>query len=190
MEFVEASEVMALLKDCGIVPESSGEDRVYLRHGEGGDVVRLHLAAPEATIEPHEGARVVGLEEERLPSMIDGIIHKLRLSQILLMPVGKWRSVFDAVAFSLADNEDWQEIDTTATVELNGRDPLLCEPGDFQTVSALIKALLSDAETPEQGLMLTSTSSPLLVEIVPNGAVRVSFGNQVLADEVLEVFES
>ena len=81
-------------------------------------------------------------------------------------------------------------MDTAATVELNGRNPLLCEPGDFQTVSALMHALLSDADRPEQGLMLTTTSAPLLVEVIPDGAVRATFGNQAMADEVAEVFET
>jgi hypothetical protein len=89
----------------------------------------------------------------------------------------------------MADNEDWQEFDTTATVELNTRDPLLCVPGDFQTVRELVHALLHDAERPDQGLIITSTAAPLLVEIVPDGAVRVSFGTQVMADEVAEAFE-
>ena len=106
-----------------------------------------------------------------------------------MFPVGEWRNVFDAVAFSLADNEDWQEFDHSATVELNTRDPVLCEPGDFQTVGALVTALLSDAERPEQGLTLTSSATPVLIEIVPDGVVRVSFGNQAMADEVAQAIE-
>jgi hypothetical protein len=34
--------------------------------------------------------------------------------------------------------------------------------------------------------MITTTGAPLLVEIVPDGAARLSFGNRVLADEALE----
>ena len=36
--------------------------------------------------------------------------------------------------------------------------------------------------------MLTTTAAPLLVEVIPDGAVRISFGNQVLADEVADAF--
>jgi len=77
-------------------------------------------------------------------------------------------------------------VNTTATVELNRRDPLLCESVDFQTVSALMKALLADGESLEQSIMLTTTSAPLLIEVIPDGAVRLSMGNQALADEVAE----
>lgn len=190
MEFVNDGEVLHLLKEYGIAPQSGDDERVYLDMDSGGEVVRIHLATEDASVEPADGARVISTTIERLPEMIESIIHRLRLNQVLLVPVGKWRSVFDAVAFSLAENEDWQEIDTTATVELNTRDPLLCEPGDYHTVHALMRALLSDAEEPEQGIMLTTTAAPLLLEVVPDGAVRVAFGNQVLADEAAEAVEA
>ena len=122
-----------------------------------------------------------------MPDALEHVFHKLHLSQMILMPVGKWRKVFDAVAFSLADNEEWQAVDTAATVVLNTRDPLLAEPVDFHTITALIRALLSDAEDPDQGLMITTTTAPLMVEIVPDGAIRVSIGDPVLADEVVEL---
>ena len=86
--------------------------------------------------------------------------------------------------------EEWQAVDTAATVELNTRDPLLCEPGEFHTVNALVKVLLNDADSPEQGLTLTTTAAPVTLELVPGGAVRISIGNRVLADEVVEIFGS
>ena len=33
-----------------------------------------------------------------------------------------------------------------------------------------------------------STSAPVLVEIMPAGALRISLGNEVLADELAEAF--
>jgi hypothetical protein len=154
------------------------------------DVVSICLKTPQAVNSAEESAKVIELPRQELAAAIAEIVQRLHLTQVLLMPVSKWGNVFDAVAFSLADNEDWQEFDATATVERNTRDPLLCEPGDFHTLSALLQAILSDAEGPEQGLMLTSTAAPLLVEIIPAGTVKLSFGTQVMADEVAEAFES
>jgi hypothetical protein len=34
--------------------------------------------------------------------------------------------------------------------------------------------------------MLLATTSPVLIEVVPDGAVRISLANQVQADEVAE----
>ena len=131
MEFVSIEEALDLLKDHGVTQApTDNEELIYLKMA--GATAHLHLSTPNTATTPEEGARVLSVEAERLPDAIAGIIHKLHLTQVLLMPVGKWRNVFDAVAFSLAENEDWQVVDATATVELNTRDPLLCEPGDYQ----------------------------------------------------------
>ncbi len=190
MEFVSYQELGDLLDDYEIEEIAADDDRVYLSMMDSEGVVRLHLACAETKAQPHEGATVIAVEKERLPKMVAHILNLLHLNQVLLVPVGKWRKVFDAVAFSLASNEDWQDIDAAATVELNTRDPLLCEPADFHTLVALIEALLRDAETPDQGLMLIATGAPVLVELVPDGAVRISLGSQVLADELAEVWSS
>ena len=189
MEFVEYGEAIQLLKEQGIRETSDGSECLGLELTDGdGTVVHLHLACKESTTAPREGAGVVPVEKDQLPAAIELIMHKLHLTQVLLIPVAKWRKVFDAVAFSLADNEEWQAVDTAATVELNRRDPLLCEPGDFHTLNALIKALFTDAESSDQGLMITTTATPLMVELVPEGAIRISLGNAVLADELADTF--
>lgn len=188
MEFVSYEEVVDLLDEYGVDEVAESEERIHLNMCDAEGVVHLHLACPETSSRPRPGATVIPVEKSRLPKLVEHIIHLLHLSQVLLIPVGKWRKVFDAVAFSLAQNEDWQEIDAAATVELNTRDPLLCEPADFHTLIALIQALVQDADAPDQGLMFLATASPVLVEVVPDGAVRISLGSQVLADEVAEAF--
>ncbi len=190
MEFVDHGETIETLKEQGLREVPDGEDRIGWALEESDNVVHLHLAFGESVCAPHEGADVVQVEKDQLPDAVEHLLHKLHLSQVLLIPVGKWRKVFDAVAFSLADNQEWQAVDTAATVVLNTRDPLLAEPVDFHTINALIRALLNDAENPDQGLMITTTTAPLMIEIVPDGAVRISIGDPVLADEVVETFGS
>ena len=190
MEFVDHGEAIEALSEQGLREASAGEDLFGLTMDNSDDVVHLHFACADSTSTPHEGADVVSIEKDRLPDAVEHLLHKLHLTQVLLIPVGKWRKVFDAVAFSLADNEDWQAVDTAATVALNTRDPLLCEPAEFHTINALIRALFNDAENTDQGLMLTTTTAPVLVELVPGGAVRISIGDPVLADEVVETFGS
>ncbi len=186
MEFVSHDEVVDLLDDYGIEEVVEGDGRMYLRMADQEGVVHLHLADGRCASKPHTGARVVKVDKARLPKTLDHIMHRLHLNQALLMPVGKWRKVFDAVAFSLASHPAWQEMDATATVELNTRDPLLCEPADMRTVIDLITALINDASASDQGLLMLATTSPVLVEVVPDGAVRISLANQALADEVAE----
>jgi len=190
VEFVAASEVTPVLKQQGIRESSRTEDCVHLELVGNDQTVHLHFACKESSAEPREGATVVTIDRSRIPEVVSHLIHRLGLPQVLLIPVGKWRKVFDAVAFSLAENEDWQEVDAMATVELNTRDPLLCEPADFHTLEALVQALMNDASEQDQGLVMTTTITPMLVEILPDGAVRMSIGNPVLADEVAATFAS
>lgn len=190
MEFVGYGEVMDVLKAHRIQEVQHGEDGIRLEVSDGEDVVHVHLAVEGSETVPRDGATIVSIDPERLAGAVEDIIHKLHLSQIVLIPVAKWRKIFDVVAFSLADNEEWQAVNTAATVELNSRDPLLCGPAEFHTLRALIGALLQDADSPDQGLHLTTTAAPMMVEVVPGGAIRISLGNAVLADEVVEAFAS
>jgi hypothetical protein len=188
VEFVSYDEVLDLLDDYGVEEIADGPDKVYLNMCDSEGVVHMHLACPVARCTPRQGAAVVPVEKQKLHKVVEHVIHLLHLNQILLIPVGKWRKVFDVVAFSLANNEDWQEVDASATVELNTRDPLLCEPADIHTLVALIEALVKDADSPDQGFMFLATGTPVLFEVVPDGAVRISLGSPVLADEVAEAF--
>lgn len=187
MEFVHENEIEDMVHDYNLTRVPEGEECVYLRMADVDETVHLHLACSESQAAAADGVSVVQVDKEKLPGVVEHMIHLLHMEQVVLVPVGKWRRVFDAVAFSLAGNEDWQEIDATASVELNTRDPLLCEPGDFHTLIALIEALLNDADSPEQGLMMMPTAAPVLLEIVPDGAVRISLGNQALADQLDDV---
>lgn len=188
MEFISENEVYEVLKEFGIERVQVNDDRIELQMHSDDSIVQFHLASKESQATPHDGSETITIEKERLSNVVDHMLHLMHVTQILLIPLGKWRSVFDAVAFSLAESEAWQAVDAAATVELNRRDPLLCEPADFSTINELISALFNDAESPDQGLMLVSSSAPILIEIVPDGALRVSIGNQVLADEVSEAF--
>jgi len=187
LEFVSQEEVDSLLGDYGIDEDIEADGRVYLRMIDDEGVVHVHLADKASSAQPLDGARAIPVDKEHLPKTLEHILHRLGVNQALLVPVGKWRKVFDVVAFSLASNAAGQEIDAAATVEMNTRDPLLCEPADMNTVIDLVTALIDNAETPDQGLMMLATASPVLVEVIPDGAVRICVGNQALADEVTEV---
>lgn len=186
MEFVNTSEVAGLLTDQGFAETTVGEStHLFIPQQDG--VVYLDLCSEATKTEPREAARVIHTTAESLPDLVNQVIHQLNLNDLLLIPVGKWCDVFDAVAFSMAANEKWQEVDAAATVKLKTRDPLLCGPADFHVVIDLIRALINDAEGPEQGLILTATGVPVIVEVIPDGTLWLSIGNEAVADEILDV---
>jgi hypothetical protein len=95
--------------------------------------------------------------------------------------------VFDTITPVLTDNEQWVAIDSEATVELNTRDPLICELRDLHLLRAVVEAILTHAETLEQGISIAAVQAPLLVEVEPAGGVLLTIGNESLADEVRAV---
>ena len=190
MEFVNEQEVLSILKDLGIAPEEepAGDDEdqlVHLRLKDSAKIVRVFLSTPGSSASPRDGARTIESDVERIAQIVEDTLVQMHLSEALMIPVGKWRKVFDCVAFSLAENEAWTEIDATASVELNRRDPLLCRPSDFHTLRALVQALLQDADQPDQNLMITTTAAPVLIEVLADGAVQINVGNEVLAEELI-----
>ena len=189
MEFVQPKDLRDLFREYGLLEVEADEDRVELTMGGSDTVVRTLVRPTDSSIETTDGENEVFVDAERLAPMVDHIVHVLHGNQLLLLPAGRWRHVFDAVAFSLADNEEWQAIERAATVELNSRDPLLCSPADVPVLSSLITALFADADQPQQNLMIVASAAPVLVEVLPFGpAIRVSVGNEALADELAEAF--
>ena len=188
VEFISEGEVSQLLKSHGITQVPEDEDHVYCRMGDEAASNHVHLCVPDAAGEPRDGAQVYEIEPDRMEGVLNHVLHKLHHNQFILIPVGKWRSIFDAVAFSLAENEEWQAIDAAATVELNTRDPLLADAGDLHLLCDLVGAIIRDSETPDHGLMMITAGVPVVLELVSAGVVRMSFGNQAVAEEVAEAF--
>jgi len=188
VDFVSDSEVMPLLREMGITPEPAEENMVRLRMMEDPSVARYAIRMRGRTIETTGGGPTdIELSEEDLIPTLLRVMHRLHLDQIIIIPVGKWANVLDAVAFAMAEDEQWLEFDAAATVERNTRDPLLCLPADVHLLDTLISALITDADQADQGLVLTSVASPVIFEIVPGVGAEVTIGAPALADEVTSV---
>lgn len=132
-------------------------------------------------------AEVLEIPRDRAGEVLEHILHKLHLAPLLILPIGRWRAVFDVVTPALTKNDQWVAIDSAATVELNTRDPLVCELRDLHLLRAVVDAVLNHAETLEQGISIAAVQAPLLVEIEPAGGVLLTIGNEGLADEVRAV---
>ncbi len=177
------------MNDMGVVKESA-EDYSLLTMSADCLSAKHCLCNDDTPCEGSEGTFCKEMSMEELIQATIGSIHKLHGGQTIMMPATKWRSVFDAVAFSMAGDESWQEFDATATVRLNTQDPLLFESSDEHTLTGLITALMNDGEGEAQGVFLFPTGAPVLVHIVPSGPVKFWFGTQALADEVSEAYVS
>ena len=187
MEFLPEQEIAGLLTELGVTETPQGESCVLMEMAAEDPFVQDYLCKDSPCDETVGTCHVLG-EEELITATCEAA-RKIHQGQTVLIPAGKWRSIFDAVAFSMASNEAWQEFDASATTMLNTRDPLLCESVDEQLMIALFHALMQDGESLEQSLFLLPASAPVLMHIQPGGPVRIWYGNQALADEISSAYK-
>lgn len=172
----------------GVTSNEDNEACVILEMDVKSAVVCDCLCANDQPCEEKSDWNCRTMSADQLVATIIGAVHKIHEGQTVLIPAGKWRSMFDAVAYSMAEDEPWQEFDASAAIRLNTRDPLLFESGDEHTLANLLTALMKDGETEEQSVFLIPAGAPLLMHICPCGPVKLWFGNSALADEVSEVY--
>lgn len=187
VDFIREEEVADLLNGFGISRVPDGEDCVLLAMDEARVAARACFYAEGGECPCDEDCTCTAVPPDRLASTIDASLHRLHQGQSVLLPVGKWRSVFDAVAFSLAGDEAWQEFESAATVELNTRDPLLLDSTDVHVLTSLLRALMDDGDQAQQGVFLVTAGAPVLMHLHPGGSIRFWFGDRVHADELAEV---
>ncbi len=183
LEFLPKQEVAGLIAELGVIQTQLGESCVLMEMDDDHCDVQDCLCT-EGSCEDPGPTNCHRLSKETIISATCEAARRVHQGQTVLIPAGKWRSIFDAVAFSMATNDAWQELDTLATTMLNTRDPLLCEQGEVQLMTSLVNALMQDGEGVEQSLFLVPAGAPVLMHIQPGGPVLLWYGNQVLADEV------
>ena len=188
MDFIPEQELGELFRDMGVVTYDAGETYALLEMDDQHAGVRDCLYVADQPCDADDGWNCREMDMDQLIASIVGTIHKIHEGQTVLIPAGKWRSMFDVVAYSMAQDEAWQEFDASATIRLNTKDPLVFESGDEHTLANLLTALMKDGETIEQSVYLIPAGAPLLMHICPSGPVKLWFGNSALADEVSEVY--
>jgi hypothetical protein len=189
VEFVGYSEAWRDLAQGGVV-EAERTDavlRVALEDTPGGEVVEV--AAIDHVHASQLPADVVRLPRERMAELVERIVHKMHLTRVCVIPVGKWRQVFEAVAEGMASNAKWQAVDSTANVALNTRDPLMVEPADHHTLRDLVAAVLTRGTQPVHGIAVAAVGTPLVIEAMPAGEIAVYAGKASIAAEVRHLLE-
>jgi hypothetical protein len=186
VDFVGFDEAWKSLAPLNVIRLDASTDEVFRPGLEDSDelvIFDLCGTTPDADAIPLQ------IPRERAADALEALIHKLHLAPLLLFPVGRWRSVFDAITFELAENEAWQEIESSSIVALNTHDPLMCEPGDLHLVHDIFATVLDKGTTPEQGMTLAALGKPLVICAEPPDQLRIELGRESLAAEVRELLE-
>ena len=188
MEFIEHQATWTRLRKHGILAEETG-DELHLDLDESTPVEVLDLAAsdhPQAAGLPASIRRIARAE---FGPVVEGIVHKLKLPEVVVIPVGRWRSVFDAVAKPMSSHAHWREIDAAAMVELNTRDPLFFEPAHHHVLRDLIAAV-ADARGPAtQGVSVVAMGMRVVIEVLPEGQMIVFIGDRHLVPPVAAIID-
>jgi hypothetical protein len=160
--------------------------RVALEETPGAEVVEV--AADDHAHAAQLPSDVVRLPRDRMAELVERIVHKMHLTRVCVIPVGKWRQVFEAVAEGMAQNAKWRAVDSAANVELNTRDPLVVQPADHHTLRDLV-AVLKHGTHPTHGIAVAALGTPLVIEAMPAGELAVYAGKASIAAEVRHLLE-
>jgi hypothetical protein len=188
VEFIEHQATWTRLRKHGILSEESG-DEFHLDLDESTPVEVLDLAAadhPQADGLPASIRRIARAE---FGPVVEGIVHKLKLPEVVVIPVGKWRSVFEAVAKPMSAHAHWREIDAAAMVELNTRDPLSFEPAHHHVLRDLIAAVVDARGPATQGVSVVAVGMRVVIEVLPEGQMIIFLGDRHLVPPVVAIID-
>lgn len=188
MEFVEHSLTWNRLRTQGVVASEDVPGQLRVDLDDSTAVVTFDIAAND-----HPQVRALAPSILRVPRaefgpIVEGIVHKLRLPETVVIPVGTWRDVFEAVAKPMSVHAQWRAIDAAATVELNTRDPLLFGPEHHHLLRDLVDAVTA-GERSAQGIAVAGIGMRVVLEVLPVGQMIVFAGDEHLAQPVRAVID-
>ena len=187
MEFVTFEEAWSLLRRLGLNKVTDAPNEMRFELTDSPSVVVLDVAAND-----HVDIKSLPKEMRRVPrnaiaNFVEALVHKMHLQRTYVIPIGKWRQIFEAVSHGMVSNAAWRGVDTSASVELNTRDPLQFNLADAHTLRDLIKVILRDGRGIEHGITLCSDGAPLVIEVMPAGEMIIFAGRPDLAKQCEEL---
>ncbi len=198
MEFLNYKATLAELRPSGLVdiPEGDSESLVRFSLASNGKTVKsTHRAAigARAALDRAgavETATVIPHPAESLPQLVEDLLHKHKVNEALVIPVGQWRAVCDLLAFELAADTSWQDIDAEASLHLNTRDPLLITPRDYHIIPLMLGALIratADDASGEHDLTFVAAGVGMVLEFRTCGAVVMTSANPSFCAEMAQM---
>lgn len=192
MEFLPYAEAIRALAHHGIVARPEGDFiRFSLqppapsRTAHNGEVHHIAIAAAGRAGAPPAADRVVTVSADRLSKAPEVILHRAHATEFQLIPAGLWRGLLDLLAFDLAGNEDWLDVDADASLHQNGRDPLGLLSRQRHLVGVIAAVIFKSAGGPEHDLTIVALDAPLVIELRHDGVIVMSCVGKVLAESLV-----
>lgn len=193
MEFLSAKELFPEFRAAGVVEvPSDGLLRFDMRPSDKPAREVHHAAVGSKAALARLGVEGVTVDRasERLPGLVEDILHKHRVAEVFIVPVGQWRDVCDTLSMELASDESWLEIDADAALHLNTRDPLALSTRDFHILPLMLGALCRAAGDDSSGrhdMTILAPGVGIVLEFSPAGTLRMAAANAVFCEELVEM---
>lgn len=172
MEFLPYAHVRRALLELGVTERIEGDRLCFaLREGEG-----RNGAKPRSVVFDPRGVAGEGrvpMERERLGRCAERLLHRAHVNEFAMMPAARWRPILDAIAFDLASNDAWLEVDADASLHQNTREPLVMAARNHGLVRAVIDSLIRNADGEEFDLSIVALDTPLVLEWRGVGALAL-----------------
>lgn len=185
MEFLSYDDVRTRFASLHITEDAVGETVRLRLDLADAPVSRVVFGTPHG--EPKKDDRTLEREKSDLPATVDGVLHRLHINEIALIPVGTWRSALDLAAFDLATDEQWTEFEAEASMHMNGRDALMFKSSDYSVALKIVAAVMEHGESHDADLTIVSLETPFVIDICHAGGLSVYCANESIADEVAQV---
>lgn len=174
MDFVEYQDVLPALKDLGVEEVEDGDGLSRLELGPSKNLKIIHVKAPESRVDPYPEAEVSERSKDEIAELVRELLNRLHLAELLVVPVSTWRDVITCVAYDLAEDEEWQEMDAVSAIHQNTRNPLAITQPEYNVLNDMIASLFRNGESPKHDVIITSDMAPLLIEIFHDGAISIT----------------
>jgi hypothetical protein len=185
VDFLDEQKAIENLREGAINAVVEGEDdNETLRFSIAGEEVSTLSVGAEPWGEADH--TMSASDAGALASLLDDVLHAMHIQTVLVMPVQRWRGVLDLVAFELATDEDWQEIDAEASLHQRSRDPLEVPPDQRQTMLNMVKAVLESGDGEDTDLNLLAPGVAVVIEVRHPSELRVHSGNRAVLDTLAE----
>ena len=183
MEFLDYNETLAHLKPHAVVPRAEGKEDARLVRFFLEDEQRAPIKVTVGSTKDDDQYSVAR-DRADLGDIAEAIVAGLHIDEIAIFPTSRWREILDLVAFDLAEDETWLEVDAEAAMHQNGRDPLVLIPRDRHLLVTLINALMNHAEASTHDLSVVAMDAPVIIQVGHAGILTVWCANEAMADKI------
>jgi hypothetical protein len=172
LEFLPYAQIRRTLIQHGVAEQIEGDRLRMALRGEEGDTGVRPAAVVFGSVNGGNG-RCVEMKSERIGECAERLLHRAHVNDFVMVPVVKWRPILDLIAFDLAANEDWLEVDADASLHQHTREPLVMMAKNRGLVRAVLDSLQKNAEGPGCEVTIAALDLPFVLEWSAGGSLAL-----------------